>query len=158
MFEKDPRIALMVEELHAVCAPLNRGDILTHGMIRPILGCEPHEDHWQHCVRLVLRRLEEERGIAYWPERTVGYRLLTEQEQLGFLVWKRLRKGNRQTRKLRRSVAALSANSLTLHQKQIQLFTLDMLKRKEAEAREELRDHQVAIRPTPLLPQRNAIR
>lgn len=152
MFEKDERIGLMIERLYAACEPLNRGDTLTHEMIRPILGCEPHEEHWPHCLRQVRKRLQREKAIATWPDRTVGYRLLTSEEQLTFLVKQRLKRAFRQQRRALQSVAVLPSSRLTMHQRQLQAFTLDMLKRSQASIRRELRSHEAAIRPSPVLP------
>jgi hypothetical protein len=154
MFERDEKIAAMVDALYSVAADLNRGDILTHEMIRPILGCGPNEEHWQHCVDRVRARLERDREIATWPEKTVGYRFLTVDEQIADLPRWRMRKAARQGRRARRSAATISVKGLSHHQRIVLAHTLDMLQRSQAALRREMRDHGAAIRATPGPPRR----
>jgi hypothetical protein len=157
MFEKDERIEAMTEALYGLTANLNRGDILTHEMIRPVLGCEPNEYPWQLCVDKVRARLEKEREIATWPEKTVGYRLLTVDEQIADLPRWRTRRAIRQQRKARRSAATLSVKGLSHHQRLVLAHTLEMLNRSQASLRREMKDHATATRPAAFLPRREPI-
>lgn len=152
MFEADERTASMCERLWLACEPLGQGDVLTHEVVRSILGCERHTEHWPHCVGKVRKRLEKERGIATWPEHAVGYRLLTDSETLEFLPYKRAMKALRQYRKVRRSVEALPDASLTEYQRRHRLFVIEQAREAERSIRRDLKEQEAVIRPTPVLP------
>ena len=82
MFEPNAEYRAMIDKLYDICEGLERGDVLTHDAIRGVLGVEPHEGRWQHCVDRVRKKLLDERGVDSWPDPTVGYRLMTAEEQL----------------------------------------------------------------------------
>jgi hypothetical protein len=129
MFEATPEIDKQVADLYEVAKSLHRGDILAHDMIEAVLKVKPHEGRWDHVVNRVRRRLEKPpRGIATWPVNGVGYKLLTQDEQLKFLPKKRLLKMSRQERRARRSVEALDDKHLSSHQRRLKLAQLDHLK------------------------------
>lgn len=153
MFESNEQIGGWVEAIYAICRDLNRGDVLTHAMVKGILDCEPHTGPWGHVVRKVRRRLQDERGIATWPEREVGYKLCTASEQLA-LPAERLRRGIRQVRRGRRSVEALPTRGLTMHQRMSQAFAAERSRDAERAMRAELRQLTREAAPAARLPRR----
>ena len=83
-----PEVQAAIDKIFALTANLDRGDTLTHDAIREVLHLEPHQGRWGHIMNQVRRRLEREHGIATWADYTVGYRLLTEVEQLQVPTWR----------------------------------------------------------------------
>lgn len=155
MFDAKEEIGEAVEAVYALTADLARGDVLTHAAVRAVLGVDPHTGPWGHVMRKVRRRLERDRGVATWPETTVGYKLLTAAEQLE-LPARRARRGLRQVRRGRASVDALPEKSLTLHQRRVRAFLSERGKEAERALRREIRAAGEALRPTPTLPRRPA--
>lgn len=142
-----------VDAVYKLTVDLNRGDVLTHQAIRSVLNVEPHTGSWGHVMRKVRKRLQDERGIATWPETTVGYRLCTASEQLE-LPERRLRRAARQARRGRMSVEALPDRSLTLHQRRIKQFMTDRARESELRIKREARAMSAETKPTPVLPRR----
>ena len=142
-----------VDSVYKLTRDLNRGDVLTHQAIRSVLNVEPHTGSWGHVMRKVRKRLQDERGIATWPETTVGYRLCTASEQLE-LPERRLRRAARQARRGRMSVEALPDRSLTLHQRRIKQFMTDRARESELRIKREARAMSAETKPTPVLPRR----
>jgi hypothetical protein len=153
MFEQVEEIRLGVDAVFELAAPLDRGDTLTHESIREVLGLEPHEGRWDRIVHRALGRLLRERGIACLAEITVGYRLLTQGEQLNESE-RRMRRANRQLRRGRASVTLLPVKGLTVHQRRIRTSRIDLLKASEHQLNQSLRDHAEHLRATPVMPRR----
>jgi hypothetical protein len=156
MFDSKQEISEAVDALYAVTMGLNRGDILTHEQVQEVLGLSPHEGPWDHIVYRTLKRLENERGIAYWSSKNIGYKLLTKAEQFKVSSW-RLKKGMRQIRRGRKSTAALPEKELTLNERRAKHFLVDGLREMEQSARRKLRDQEEVRRPTPVLPRRPVV-
>ena len=152
MFERNEVITEMVDRLYRECSRLDRGDYLTHDIIRAIVGVEPHETPWPTVMKRLRRRLERERGIATWPEPTVGYKLLTCQEQIEMLPAKRAARADRQYRRAVRSVAACPINKLSLHQRRLQAAQLETMRRAAKEARAYRRLQAKLVRATAKVP------
>lgn len=157
MFERREDLQIMVDALVALCGPLNRGELLTREAIAGVLGVEPNTGHWGHCVRRARRRVERDRGIATWPVTNHGFRLLTTDEQINLLPRLRRRKAFRQIRRSQRSVAALPAGDLTLHQQVAKANQLAGLRRTEQALRSEIEAAEVMARPTETLPRARPI-
>lgn len=154
MFQPNEEIRGLIDALYDRCESLDRGDILTHETIREVLGCEPHTGHWQYCVDVTRRRLQDQRGIATLPETTVGYKLLTTQETLEVLPRHRTLKARRQHRRARRSLEALPEKGLSTNQRRARMLLIEMARRAEAAARAELKEQAEGIRATPVPPRR----
>lgn len=154
MFETKGQNGALIERLYEACEGLGRGDVLTHEVIREILGCEPHEGHWGHCVTKVRRRLLEERGIDCWPDPTVGYRLMTAEEQLVDAPRRRQLRGFRQLRRNVRSLTALPDRNLTAHQRRMKLLLVEAARQGAATIRREMREQAQVVRATPVNPRR----
>lgn len=157
-FEESPEVAEAVEAVYALTANLKRGDILIHERITAVLGLQPHEGFWDHVVHKAMRRLERERGIAYWDANSlgygpVGYKLLTTAEQIE-VGGRRMAKACRQMRKGRKSVEALPDAGLSLHQRRAKMFNLDRLKSGERAIKSESRRMKQQVRPTGSVPRR----
>ena len=153
MFETKEEITGAVDAIYAIAQTLERGQILTHEAIRSVLGTEPHVGSWDHIVNRVRKRIQDERGIATWPENTVGYKLLTTVEQLDVPVL-RLKRAARQARRGRKSVEALPEKSLTMHQRRVRLFMVERAKVGESAIRREIRDMTTEVKPTATLPRK----
>lgn len=156
MFELREDIQRQIDAVYEITEGLQRGDVLTHADIGSVLGLSPHEGSWGHIVGRVRRRLERERGIATWPETTVGYKLLTTDEQLKVLAW-RARKANRQYRRAYRSVESLPEKDLTFHQRKARVLQLALIKEQQQRARLDLRTHKLLMTPRPAMPRRPAM-
>lgn len=147
MFEPTERIVQMVDELYALTLPLDRGDILPHEDISRVLGCEPHTEHYQWCLEQLRWRLREERGIAIWNVRDIGYQLLSKDDQLHVPI-RRFRRAIRQVRKGRRDIECLPPETLTLHQQIVLGHRLDQSQEAERDLRRKIREQQrVGRRP-----------
>jgi hypothetical protein len=155
MFAEVEEIGAAVEALFEIASNLNRGEILTHEQIQSVLGVGPHEGRWDHIVGRVRRRLEKERGIATWPETTVGYKLATVQEQLVDIPKRRQQRGMRQLRRGRKSVLALPEKSLTMNQRRIRATTIDSVREAERHLRREMKVQKTLATPTQTGPRRS---
>lgn len=156
MFDQKPDIAHAVDAVHALTTSLGRGQVLTHEMIQQTINLYPHEGAWDHIVNKVRRMLQDERGIATWPVIGVGYRLLTQSEQLLVPEW-RMKRGLRQVRRGRKSLAALPETGLSVNQRRARVFMLDRLADTERSLRREIKGQQEQTRPTPTIPRRPAL-
>jgi hypothetical protein len=155
MIESKAEITEMVERLYAACGTLDRGETLTHEEIRGATGLEPYEGSWQHVVGRTRRKLERERGIATWPEKGVGYRLLTKDEQAADLPRWRLKRAIRQANRGRKSVAALPDAGLSAHQRRVKAAQLDAMAAAGRELRAQARVQSILARRSPVAPKAN---
>jgi hypothetical protein len=140
-FEKNEELRAMIDTLYDHAAELDRGDVLTHDVVRSILGVDRHQGHWQHCVNVVRKRLRDDRGIETWPTHNVGYRLLTVDETLrDFPRWRAAR-ARRQERKARKGLAAIPTSSMTPHQQRVRLAQIDAIRASEKQMWHQARFH-----------------
>lgn len=152
MFEPTKRISRMIDRLYALCEPLNRGDVLTHEAFVGVVGCERHEDHYQHCLKKLKIRLRKQRGIALLNERNVGYRLLTEEEQINVPL-RQFRRAMRRVRDGQKDVACLQSNeNLSLHQRMMLNHRMDQCKRMERDLRRQAQDREWMYQPSQVNP------
>lgn len=146
MFDRIDEIAAKVDEVSALFNEHDRGDVVTHEAIGAILGLGPHEGRWDHVVNRVRGRVQRERGIATWPEPTVGYRLLTVKEQVEDLPRWRLKRAARQARRAKRSIEALPDAGLSMHQRRVKEAQIEALKLATSEVRRQQRVMEVLVR------------
>ena len=154
MFDEKPENAECVEAIYAIAVKLKRGEILTHESIKGVLGIQPHEGPWDNIVNRVRRRLEREKGIATWPEPTVGYKLLSTTEQVTMLPLLRSKKAFRQLRRASKSVKALPDAGLSNHMRRAKMFAADRLKESEKSLRREIKAQKRQAQPTATIPRR----
>jgi hypothetical protein len=152
-FQPTEEVTRKVDAVYALLAGLSRGQVLGHEAIQEVLGVPPHTGSWSWVMRKARRRLEDEKGVAVWPDYTVGYRLCTVAEQLQ-LPGRRLRRAVRQVRRGRRSVEALPFRGLTPHQRRSQLFLAERSLDVERSLQRELRTQAESLRSTPTVPRR----
>lgn len=153
MFESKPEITDSVDAVYAATRDLRRGQVLTHETVERILGARRHVGPYDHVVRRVRRRLQDERSIATWPEPTVGYRLCTIAEQLT-LPLRRARRASRQIARGIRSVAVLDDVDLTTHQRVLQARTLEAAATSASHVRASIRQHDSLLSTRPDVPRR----
>lgn len=153
MFERNELLAERVEMVIRITEDLNRGQVLTHGEISQILGVLPHEGDYDTVVGKVRSWLLEERCIATRADRTVGYKLLTEEEQIGCRL-DREKKVGRQKRMGLREVQSLPMVGLSLHQRQRRAFEVTRGKEEVRRHQEQMKADRAAFKPTPVLPRR----
>jgi hypothetical protein len=151
-FEADPEIAGQIEAVYALTSDLGRGQILLHSEIEAVLNTPPHTGRWGHVVRKVRKRLEEERGIATWPDRLVGYRLCSVEEQLHDLPRRRLRRALRQSKRGRLSADAIPGKSLSAAQKRSRIFVVDQTREMERALRKSIRVQTALLTPRTAAP------
>lgn len=145
--EASETITRYVEALFEACRPLERNEVLTHDVIRGVLGDEVDEDTRKYCIIKLKRRMEDERGITIWSEYGIGYRLLTKDEQLTLVPRVRLRRARRQYRKAQRSVAALPDRQLTVHQRRVKHGQEEALRQSMERMAEDARRQVAFMRP-----------
>jgi hypothetical protein len=138
MFQVRNEIAEAVDKVYALTMSLGRGDVLTHEAVSAVLGVGPDAYPWKMVIRKVERRLEKDRGIAFWPNHRDGKKLCTVSEQLR-LPAERLRRAGRQVRKGRRSINAIPTGSMTMHQRRIQAFQADMARNADLAIRRDIK-------------------
>lgn len=153
MFERDEQIQRLIGEVYALTVDLKRGEILTHEAIKAVLRVAPHEGSWDHVVNTVRRRLERERGIATWHEVLVGYKLLTDVEQIQVGSW-RTRKALRQIRRGMRSVDALPEAGLTLNKRKAKAVAYHSLRDQAREIRRSIKQQDALFALRPVTPRR----
>ena len=142
-----------VDAVYAATRDLRRGQTLLHETIERLLGVSRHVGMYDHVVRRVRRRLQDERAIATWPEPTVGYRLCTVAEQLA-LPLHRARRASRQIRRGIRSVEALDGAELTIHQRVLQARTLEAAITSESHVRASILAHDSMLGARAEVPRR----
>lgn len=152
-FSPNEAISRYVDALVRACRGLDRNDILPHATVREILGVEPHCDHWQTCMRKLKRRLEDERGISLWPERGIGYKLLTKDEQVTMLPLARARRARRQLHLARRSVESLPDRGLSIHQMRLKQGQLESLRLGQRQMAAHVRRMDALFRPIEARPE-----
>lgn len=155
-FQETERIRRMVDSVYTLTEMLERGQYLTFEAVGLVLDLRPHEGSWDHVMRKVARRLERERGIAFWPNFRDGYKLCTTAEQLT-LPSERAQRGLRQIKRGRKSVEALPENSLSHHQRRLRAFLADNARAQERSIRRDLKSMREQIKPTAPLPRRPSI-
>jgi hypothetical protein len=153
MFETDERVQRMIDEVYNLTLDLQRGDLLTHDAIRNVLGIEPHQGSWDHVVGRARRRLERERGIATWYDLTLGYRLLTKNEQI-MVGQKRTAKAQRQLLRGARSVEALPEGECSDNQRRARFLALASIQAARKAIRKERRNQEKLFRPFEFMPRR----
>lgn len=155
MYEEKPEITEAVDTVYALTIALKRGEMLTHSAVREVLGIVPHEGPWDHIIRKVGRRLQKERGIAFWPNIRDGCKLCTVAEQLTLPI-ERAKRGLRQVRKGRKSVEALPDTSLSIQQRRAKAFLAERARETERAMRRDMKAQRQQIKPTQTLPRRVA--
>lgn len=153
MFERNELLAERVEMVIRITEDLNRGQVLTHGEITQVLGVLPHEGDYDTVVTKVRAWLLEERRIATRADRTVGYKLLTEEEQIG-CRFDREKKVGRQKRMGLREVQSLPVEGLSLHQRRRRAFEVNRGKDEVQKHLAQMKADRAAFKPTPVLPRR----
>jgi hypothetical protein len=157
MFESKQEIAEAVDAIYAILDEMDRGDVLEHDKIRKVLRLKPHQGRWDHIVHKALRRLEKEKGIAYWALHNVGYRLLTAAETLDVVPTKRLAKQAFQAKRIRQSTERLPEKGLTQHQRRLRASTIDLARKNQSAVRAERKSLAVLLKPTSSMPRRPVI-
>jgi hypothetical protein len=127
-FSRDKIISDQIAALFDACKSLNRGDILHHEVTQSILGVPPGDERWKYCIAKLKRRMEGDRGITIWSEYGVGYRLLTQDEQIKVGRIRR-RRAKRDLIRGHRSIGVLPIRGLTLHQRRLRNFEMELLSR-----------------------------
>ena len=158
MFERRDDLQAMSDLLYEELSRLKRGDVLPRETIQGIVGVGPNEGHWQHVLNRARSRLLKERGIGTHCERTVGVKLLTNQEQLVWLPEWRTRRARRQLRKAKAAVLSMDADGLTLHQRGLQLAAIKRLALAHKELTHQIKEHQAATRPVQQRPRWEPLR
>ena len=154
VFERVERIQEQIDRVYDLTLSLGRGDILEHSAISAVLGLQPHEGSWGHIVGRARRQIEDVRGIATWYEPRVGYKLLTETEQInGLPVW-RTKRAFRQLGKGLRSVAALPEAGLTLNQRKAKAVQVHLLTDRQRSMRRDLKEQKALLALRPVMPRR----
>jgi hypothetical protein len=154
MFETSEEIRRLTDEVYALTEDLTRGDTLTHEAIKNVLYVEPHEGAWDHVVNRARRRLQDARGIATWPDVTVGYRLLTTSEQLVDLPRWRDLKASRQHRRALRSLVALPERGLSRGQRRTRAMLIQAEREHLRHLGRELRERAILAAPSRVTPRR----
>ena len=147
MFEASEGITRAVDAVYALTLSLKRGEILRHGSIRGVLGMAPHVGCWDHVVRRVVDRVLDARGIQMWPEHTVGYKMMTVQEQLD-VPRRRMKRAVRQMVKGRISQEKFLDADLTDYQQMVRSRNVEALSDAEVEMRRRVREHRIMSKPT----------
>lgn len=151
-FREREEIREAVEALIAATESKERGDILTHDEIKAVTGLDPYQVPLPQIMKKFRRHTEEERGIALWPEHTVGFKYLSKQEQLEMLPAQRLNRATRQVRRARKSVNAIPVVGLTAHQRRVRLFQSQALQAAEHEMRSRRGKQSAFLKGTATLP------
>jgi hypothetical protein len=152
VFEPTERITAMVDRLYALCEPLDRGDVLTHAAFVDVVECERHTEHYQWCLKLLKRRMRQERGIGLANERDVGYRLMTKGEQID-APKRQFKRAIRRVRDGMKDVACLQGDeNLSLHQRIMLNHRIDQCQRLEKDIRRQMQDQEWMHRPTQVNP------
>lgn len=150
MFPVSEEISRMIDDLVAAAAHLQRGDTLTHEMIREVLGIEPYEFRWHYAVDKARKRIEDERGIATWSTPGVGYLFLSEEDQLNVVPRRRAQQARRRVRKGLASVEALPAAGLSAHNQQVRAKRIAQMQRASRTMAAEVREiAALSAKPAP---------
>lgn len=154
MFDKSDVLESVVTRVFEFAKDLERGDILHLEDIERIVGCERYEGQWGGIVRKVRLRIRDERGIATRSVVTVGYKLLTKEEQVTVCPQDRQRRASRQITRGIQEVAALDASELNVHQAQRRSMALDAMRRERRAIKRAVREQATLARPWQGLPKR----
>lgn len=158
MFETKEAINAAVTTLTEQTADLKRGDILKWEEIEETTGIKRYTEHWSSMVKRWRRDLLRTRGIACWPEVTVGLRLLTNEEQVTVIGRKRTRKMFRQSSMAMREISAADSSQLSLQLKRLKIATLDNAKIVRRQLRRTARELKGGIRKTDVNPKRTVVK
>lgn len=133
IFEQSEAVQDLIDAVHQATHKYDRGDVIPHDEIRSILDVGPHEGSWDHVMKMVRRRVLQERRISIWPVHGVGYRFQTTEQQLQEPAIRAIR-AKRQFRRARASVSALPVAELSLHQQHARSMMMERMEQAEKDA------------------------
>lgn len=107
---------------------LSRGDILHYETIEECAGFKRYECQWTNIVRKIRNEIRKTRGIAMRPVVNIGYKLLTEDEQLTICPRDRCKRAKRQLSRGVAEVSALNEDSLSQHQRILMAGSLQRMR------------------------------
>lgn len=166
MYERKQEITEAVDRLYDKTRPLQRGDLLSNATIIATLGIEPDQinaGRVRHVIKRVRRRLlkvaeKGGRNIACLPEKGVGLRLLTEEQQVKLYPYVRRKRAYNQHLMSHRAVRAVPIESLSPHLRKVRLAKLKMESLNLRTLRAQLKEEREELQPTPPMPRRKAPR
>ena len=101
---EDHEIQSQLGQLIEVTGHLQRGDILAWETVLQITGQPETDQRTRYVVWKWRRHLQNNRRIETWPENGIGFRLLTDHEQVTLIPRKRAKRAYRQHGKILRAM------------------------------------------------------
>lgn len=115
MKPENPRVTAGIDSLQSAFGVLAKGCTIAWEDMERVLDMTRDSHLFRYTVKKWRRNLLRDRGIATWPEYTVGLRLLTDSEQVTIPARARQRRAVRQIRRAIREVSAADDSQLTMH-------------------------------------------
>lgn len=154
MFELSNEVKVATEKTVELIARHERGDIITFEAIEKATGLTRYGEGWNSTIQRTRKKVLRDRAIAVWPERNVGYKLLTKDEQLVKLPLERQRRAARQLTRSIQAVEAIPVGSLSLHQQNIQAMQRQALRLRRRTIRSGIRKSLLEGRKQESVPRR----
>lgn len=127
MFEADPQVQKMVNDLYDHCLTLDRGDTLMWDKAESLTGLARFSDEvrFHYVIKRLRRRMMLDRQIVMRPARGVGLRLLTDDECVTVVGEDRNRRIYRQARRGKREMQCANRDKLSVHSQRVMASTVD---------------------------------
>lgn len=155
MFECKEAITEAVDRAFEHVAHYERGQLISFETLESATGLIRYGEHWNSFIKRFRRKVFLERRIMMMPERGMGYKLLTRQEQLTRHVEYRRKRELWQNHMAIQGVESLSPDELTDHQRRIQAMQSDALRGERRHIKSGLRQQRLEGRVTQTNPRRS---
>ncbi len=119
MFEENPEVTLLFDQLVVLGDKYDRGSVIAWGEIEAITGPRDMPQAKQAILKWRNKHLERIRGIITLVPPTVGVRLLTHVEVAQEIPLLRQKKAERQLRRSLRQIKTVNVDQLTPHQRKV---------------------------------------
>lgn len=141
VFSENKQINRLVHRVMDHVGTLNRGDVLAHETIEKLTQCVRYSLWWGTIIRKFRNRLRQARGIACRPVVNVGYKLLTEDEQLSRCPQDRQKRAIRQLSRGIQEITAMNSDDLTFHQRCVKASSLQNMRASRLATKRSVRRH-----------------
>lgn len=153
MFEESAVITEGVERLFALADSHERGQFIAWDKIEAAAGFSRNDVQCRYIVSKFFKRYLRERGIAFRPEPGVGYRMLTESEQVRVCGRDRNRKAFRQLGTAIKEIEGGDVEKLSMADRRLRFYLGDKMRKDRTELGRSVREVDV-VHKTETVPRR----
>jgi hypothetical protein len=143
MLEAKDHIGEAVEKLYQLALSYDRGDVIGWDAIELATGFYRKTDR-EATLRGIIRKFKlrvlNEREIALWPVKGVGWKFLTRSEQVVHCARERQKRAGRQVHRGIKEVSAVDGASLSDYHRRLQNIQVQTMRSERARLRKSVRE------------------